>query len=178
MDYSENYFQLFGIEPGFDLDLSYLKNVYRELQRATHPDRFVNAADRERRLSVQQAARINDAFNTLKNPVARATYLLELLGMKLNEQNSTVRDPAFLMEQMELREALVDIRHAANPLDALSVFMDGVSAKTKQLTSEISARFSDMNEVNQGLVVDLVRKLQFMQKLQQEAEALEAELED
>ena len=72
-DFSKNYFELFGLPVGYIVDAKALAERYRELQRIVHPDRFANASDQERRLSVQGAALINEAYETLKDPIARST---------------------------------------------------------------------------------------------------------
>ena len=78
-DLSKDYFELFGLPVAFDIDSNDLAVRYRQLQRQFHPDRFASAPAAERRLSVQMTAQINAAFQTLKDPVARARYLLGLL---------------------------------------------------------------------------------------------------
>jgi molecular chaperone HscA len=103
-DLSHNHFELFGLKAGFEVDGETLALRYRDLQKETHPDRFANASEQERRLSVQLAAQINEAFRVLKSPLARARYLLELKGVVIDDTDTRM-DPAFLMEQMELREA-------------------------------------------------------------------------
>ncbi len=71
LDFSKNYFELFGLPVGFIVDTDALAENYRELQRVIHPDRYANASEQERRLSVQGASRINEAFETLKDPIGR-----------------------------------------------------------------------------------------------------------
>ena len=86
-----------------------------------HPDRFAHAGDAERRASMQWTTRVNEAYRTLKSPVQRAKYLLELEGVDVAFETNTAMPPEFLMRQMELREALEqagDARDAA-ALDAL-----------------------------------------------------------
>jgi len=85
MDSGRNHFELFGLPVAFEVDMTRLAETYRELQRALHPDRFANASDRERRLSVQQAARVNEAYQILRSPLRRARYLLELRGVEFDE---------------------------------------------------------------------------------------------
>ncbi len=87
------------------MDLGVLDSRYRELQRTVHPDRFASAGEAERRLSMQQATTINEGYQTLKDPLKRGRYLLELSGYNLGDEPHTTRDTAFLMQQMELREA-------------------------------------------------------------------------
>ena len=108
MELTQNHFELFGLPVAFDVDAQQLAERYRELQRILHPDRYANASDRERRLSIQHAAQVNEAFQTLKSSLRRARYLLQLKGVEFDDEKETHLDPAFLMEQMELREALAD----------------------------------------------------------------------
>ncbi|MDZ4262005.1 MAG: Fe-S protein assembly co-chaperone HscB, partial [Pseudomonadota bacterium] len=110
MDFHQNYFELFGLPVSYDLDDNALTERYRDLQKVFHPDHFASASDQERRLSLQQAAQINSAYDTLRDPLARARYLLTLQGLEYNDESSTIRDMEFLEEQMELRERLADIR--------------------------------------------------------------------
>ena len=173
---SQDYFQLFGLPPSFDVDRQALADTYRELQRAVHPDKFANASDRERRLSVQQAAQINEAHRVLKDPIARARYLLELNGIEFDEHD-TAMDPMFLMEQMELRETLSELREAADPMAKLdSVRAEGES-REKTLLKELSELFArEPADLSAG--PELIRKLQFMKKLLDEATEIEEELLD
>ena len=71
-----------------------------------HPDRFASAGDAERRASMQWTTRVNEAYRTLRSPVQRARYLLELEGVDVAFETNTAMPPDFLMRQMELREAL------------------------------------------------------------------------
>jgi len=100
---TSNYYELFQLPIGFEVDLKALSERYRTLQSSVHPDKYANASDLERRLSVQQSARINEAFQTLKNPLRRARYLLELNGIDMNADTDTSMDPIFLMQQMIMR---------------------------------------------------------------------------
>ena len=117
----QNYFELFDIPVSFVVDLEKLAVSYRQLQQQVHPDKFVTSSAQERRLSIQYAARINDAYQVLKSPLKRAQYLLELNEFSTQDED-TAMDNAFLMEQMELRETLEKISRAENPnLDRKSV---------------------------------------------------------
>lgn len=75
----KNYFELFGLSVQFDVDIRSVADRYRELQRATHPDQFASGTDQEQRIAVEQAALVNDAYQTIKSPLKRAQYLLELM---------------------------------------------------------------------------------------------------
>ncbi|MGK0673724.1 MAG: Fe-S protein assembly co-chaperone HscB [Halothiobacillaceae bacterium] len=100
-----NAFELFGFSPALDIDEALLAERFERLRAQFHPDRFSLASGLERRLAIQRAADINDAHAILADPIKRASHLLELLGAPLDEA-ATLQDSAFLMQQMELREAL------------------------------------------------------------------------
>ncbi len=100
-------FARFGLEPSFDIEIASLEPLYFNLQRRLHPDRFVSKGPKERALSQSQAASLNKDFETLKDPVSRATALLEKGGHFIHPEGcNTVSDPVLLMEVMETREAL------------------------------------------------------------------------
>lgn len=96
-------FDLFDLEPRWQLDTGDLQDRYETLQRAVHPDRFAGADAREKRMAVEWAARVNDAYQALRRPLSRARVLLARLGVEPAEDESRA-DPEFLMEQMTLRE--------------------------------------------------------------------------
>lgn len=171
----QNHFELFGLEPGFELDLEAVAGRYRELQRAVHPDRFANGSDQERRLSVQQAAQVNEAYQVLKSPLARARYLLELRGLALDDTH-TAMDPMFLMEQMELRESLAAVRGQGDPFAALMSLRDTIEAKERAFIASLTEAFADGAPTALERARETVRKLQFMERLLSEVEELEEEL--
>ncbi len=171
-DADRNYFQLFALPVSFEINRSNLTERYRDLQRKVHPDKFANATDRERRLSVQQAALINEAFETLKSPLRRARYLLELHGLAVNDESNTVMDPAFLMQQMEWRESLEEIA-AGKDIDGLAAFIDDVSQQRKGLVNRLGAFFAEIDEDALKQAHSLTLQLQFLDKLLAEAESLE-----
>ncbi|WP_028357007.1 Fe-S protein assembly co-chaperone HscB [Brackiella oedipodis] len=102
----QNYFQLFNLEPRFQIEEAALQQAWREAASKVHPDRFATALAAERRVAIQWSGIINQAYDTLKKPLARAIYLLELAGHDVQAENNTCMDPSFLMTQMQLREQL------------------------------------------------------------------------
>ncbi|WP_456374165.1 co-chaperone HscB [Thiolapillus sp.] len=177
-DLSKNHFELFGLPVDFIVDGEALAERYRELQRVVHPDRYANASNQEQRISLQQATRINEAFETLKNPVSRAQYLLSLHGIDMQAEKETTRDTAFLMEQLELREALEKARDADDPQAVLDELMDRISSMIRTQVAQMAIHFEDPSPTNLQAARESVRKMQFLNKLLAEAESLEAELED
>ncbi len=172
---SSNYFELFGLSTSFDVDLSFLGERYRQLQQAAHPDRFASGSDQERRLAVQQTALINEAYDTLKNPLSRAKYLLQINGIDLGSDTDTRMDGAFLMEQMELREALGEAR-AGKDVDALEGINARIEKLYRQLLDGLAQNFRQTDDASLVAARDNVRKLQFIQRLAAELAALEDEL--
>ena len=100
-----NAFSLLGFKPALALDEAELKHRFELLRTEFHPDRFAHGSALERRLAVQRAADINAAYATLSNPLKRAQFYFELSGIEFDEARS-MQDAGFLMQQMELREAL------------------------------------------------------------------------
>ncbi len=178
LDFSQNYFELFGLPVGFDLDLDQLADQYRQVQRVVHPDRFANASDQERRLAVQASGHINQAFETLKSPLLRATYMLSLNGIDMSAQQGTTTDAMFLMEQMELREALAEARNQADPYAVIDKVLVKLKTQKQALMQGFAEQFGNGDQDSLELAREGVRKLQFLEKLGIEAENLEAALDD
>jgi molecular chaperone HscB len=177
-DFSTSYFQLFGLTRSFRIDAAQLDSRYRELQRIVHPDRYVNASDQQRRLAMQQATRINEGYQTLKDPLKRGRYLLELEGFVFGDQHHTTRDPGFLMRQIELREALGAVKTAGDPLVALTGLIEGIADDFAALTLELESRFAGGDCSDPQAAAETLMKMQFFRRLQEEALELEAVLED
>ncbi len=170
-DLGKNYFELFGLPASYDLDLTDLASRYRDLQRRFHPDRYATAPDSERRLSMQMTAQINAAYQALRDPVARGRYLLGLQGVATDEETDTRMDPGFLMEQMELREALDEARTAGDRATRCQVLQEQVQALLDKKITSLRHALGETSASQQARA--LVREMQFLQKLSQEIEALE-----
>lgn len=170
-----NYFELFNLPAGFELDREALAVRYRELQRAVHPDNFAAAGEQARLISVQKAAEINDAFETLKAPLARAEYILRLNGLELRGESATIKDPMFLMHQLELREAMAEIPHQADPAGAAFDLADQLEGERKSMTAELKSQLDDAQWPE---AADIVRKLKFIHKLEDELSRLEEQWAD
>jgi molecular chaperone HscB len=170
----KNYFEIMGLPESFTVDLVDLSSRYHQLQQSVHPDRFVDATEHEKRLSLQWATQINAAHDTLKAGLSRAIYLLELHGVDI-EHNPKIA-PDFLMEQIELREHLEDIADADDSasLELLDAFKASVSARIGSLEADFAAQF----DADLPAAETTVYKLQFINKLLNEAVNLEEKLLD
>jgi molecular chaperone HscB len=172
------HFELFGLPRSFALDRGQLDARFRELQRTVHPDRFASASDLERRLSAQQATRINEGYQILKDPLRRGRYLLELAGIRYDDEHRTTRDTAFLMEQMELREALGEVRGAPDAFAVLGAIQDRIGRDIDALVAELTGLFATGDAASLEAAGAALMKLQFFRRLQDEAVELEVTLED
>ncbi|MCG6898476.1 MAG: Fe-S protein assembly co-chaperone HscB [Gammaproteobacteria bacterium] len=177
-DHSTTHFERFGLAKSFDVDLDLLDERYRASQRAMHPDRFANATDQERRISMQQATLINEGYQILKDPLKRGRYLLQLAGRSFDDEHHTNSDINFLMEQMELREALDEVRNVADAFAELGVIIERIADDIARLASGLQQQFSAGDADSLDLAADSLTKMQFYRKLQEEAMELELELED
>ncbi len=178
LDFSESYFKLFGLSVGYTIDMDELADRYRDLQRVVHPDHFVNAPDLERRLSMQGATHINEAYETLKDPMLRARYLLLLNGIDMDAQQETTGDVAFLMEQLELREELAEVREQVDPYAAIAWIMAGINKRINTLIGQMTVQFETATREQLEEAREILCKMQFMQKLRHDAESIETELDE
>lgn len=110
MKLDDDDFALFGLPRRFAQERSELDARWRTLQAEVHPDRFASEGAAAQRVALQWAVRVNEAYQRLKDPLKRAAYLCELAGQRIDAENNTAMPGAFLMRQMEWREALDDAR--------------------------------------------------------------------
>tara|TARA_R110002124_G_scaffold207250_1_gene373761 strand:+ start:5966 stop:6517 length:552 start_codon:yes stop_codon:yes gene_type:complete len=173
-----NYFQLFGLEIQFTIDLTRLSTLYQTLQKKVHPDRFAHASSQEQMLAVKKSTLINDAYQTLKNPLKRAQYLLELRGVDMPSEQASFGDISFLMRQMELREMLAEVKDADDIESAVFEVSEVFEAEFQQLFSQLQTQLADNTSESNNLACDNLRKLKFYQKLHVELDKLEEQLLD
>lgn len=164
----DDHYSLFGIAPRFDLDESALTTAWRDVAARVHPDRFATASPVERRVAMQWAARANEAYRTLRDPLARARYLCEQAGIDLQTETNTAMSPGFLMQQMTWREMLDDARDArATPeglaaFDALHNELEAARAALKRSVSDLIDNQRDFAEAGKQ-----VREWMFVEKMAQ-----------
>jgi molecular chaperone HscB len=116
-----DHFARLGLPAALDLDAAALDKAYFARQRQWHPDRFVGKPAEQRAKASVEAAALNDAYRTLKDPLARAIYLAELNGIELPGDGKTIDDPELLMEVMDAREELHEAS-SIGEVDALAKF--------------------------------------------------------
>lgn len=154
---NEDYFSLLDLPREFALDPADLERRFRDLSRLLHPDRFARAEPRERRLSLERATRLNDAFRALRDWRQRAAYLLKLSGTDPFAEGRTFADPDFLEEQLEWREALA-LAGADGDAPRLAAIAADARARLAGLEAEVARRFADERWYS-DLNVDIARRL-------------------
>lgn len=175
MDLTADFFALFKLPRSFRINLAELDARYRDIQSQVHPDRFAHAPESERRLSMQWATHANEAYQTLKKPLARARYLLLLAGHDLQAESNTAMPADFLMAQMEWREAVMEAREGGDHHELEHLH--------HRLRGDITAGHAELGELlddcqDYALATDRVRRLMFLEKLLHEIDDALASLED
>lgn len=175
-----DYFTLLGLPQQFEVTTAALDERFRQLQREVHPDRFAAADDAARRASMMLATQINAAYQTLRSPLKRAIYLLELSGVDVGAESNTAMSPEFLMSQMMWREQVADAR-AAKDTAALAQLQTEISGDIRDAYADLAVSFNAPgNQYKDQLqdAVEGVRRLMFLEKLREEIEDAVFALED
>ncbi len=153
-------FEVFQIPKQFAQDRAVLDARWKELQSEAHPDKFTAQSAAAQRVALQWSVRINEAYQRLKDPIARAAYLCELHGAPINAESNTAMPADFLMQQMELREALdeADTEENLDEIDQQAAkIMHEQLLKAEQLIDQVN---------NYPAAAQAVRALLFVQKFQ------------
>ena len=175
IDFSQDYFSLFGLPPRYRCDAARLDAAYRALQTEVHPDRFAAAGEAERRLALQSSARVNEAYRALKDPVGRAQYLLSLHGVDAAAETDTALPLDFLERQLERREAVDDARTARD-----SIRLEALLAEVRAEIAALEPALAETLDARQSWesARSSVRELQFLSKLAADIDAAIGGIED
>lgn len=172
MNLSDDDFTLFGLPPRFALDRAALDQRWRQLQAEVHPDRFAADGAAAQRVAMQWAVRVNEAYQRLKEPLARGAYLCELRGAAIDAERNTAMPASFLMQQMAWREALDD----AADLAAVERIDAEVLAAERAMQAELQRLLDDAADAPAAAAE--VRALMFVRRfrtdIERRLEALEA----
>jgi molecular chaperone HscB len=174
MDFKQTHFELFGLPQSYALDRNQLDTAYRDLQNAVHPDRFAAQPEAEQRVAMQWATQVNEAYQTLKHPVNRGVYLLHLQGIDVLDASNTKMAPAFLMQQMEWREAIEDAR-AGKSVGALDALSEDLRAAHRRIEAQLAELIDNAHDFTAA--TEVVRQLRFMDKVIAEVGDVYEELE-
>lgn len=169
-----DYFSLFKLPRRFALTPSELEAALRDVQGKVHPDRFAHLPENERRVSMQWAAHANEAYRTLRRPVTRALYLLELAGVASDLETNTVMPPDFLMRQMLVRESVEEALNQKD-VETLDMLASDIRAQAKVLERELAHDYDEHGDLD--ALSRHARQLMFLERLREEIDNALATLE-
>jgi molecular chaperone HscB len=167
IDFTRNHFELFGLPATFRVDEAALEARYRALARDVHPDRHAGDAAAQR-AAAQAAARVNEAYHTLRDPVERGRYLLALQGVDALAETDTALSRPFLERELERRERAADAQDAGD-LDALEAMLADIRRESSAQET-VLAECLDAHDL--AAARDGVRELKFLQKVAADIDAM------
>ncbi|MFG6457188.1 Fe-S protein assembly co-chaperone HscB [Roseateles sp. BYS96W] len=172
MRLTDNDFQLFGLPEMQAQVRADIDARWKVLQAEVHPDRFAAQGAAAQRVAMQWAMRVNEGYQRLKDPVKRAAYLCELRGASVGAETNTAMPAAFLMQQMEWREALDD----AATETALEALDDDAAQAEAAALAQAQRLLDDHNDA--PAAAGQVRALMFIQRFRADIDQRLAKLED
>ncbi|KAE9612448.1 hypothetical protein Lal_00039777 [Lupinus albus] len=140
VDYSIDYFQIFGLEKKYDIEAKNLEGKYKDWQKKLHPDLVHSKSQKEREFAAEQSARVIDAYSTLRKPLSRGIYMMKLDGVEVDEEQ-TISDPELLAEIMEIRE---EVEEATNS-EALNHILSQMQEKMQIWSTAFVDAFQSQN---------------------------------
>ena len=148
----EDYFALFGFPRSFEVSLEELEKRYLCLQKLVHPDRYVSHDAMEKKVAARKSAVLNEAFHVLCDKQARGTHLVQLAGCLVHEDQGLSGDEGFLVEFMELREEIEEIRAACDEERRIGMTIS-LTAKEEDLYAQLAVQFGkgEFNEAKKTL---------------------------
>ena len=155
----------------FAQDGALLSARWKELQREAHPDKFAAQGAAAQRIAMQWSVRINEAYQRLKDPLKRASYLCELHGASIQAEKNTAMPTDFLMQQMQWREALEE----AQTLQDFEEIADQSTISAREMLLKIE-RMLDVDR-DFPAAAQQVRSLMFIERFASEVEARIDQLE-
>lgn len=164
MNLQSDDFELMELPRQFALDRAELDARWKALQKQAHPDKFAAQGAAAQRVAMQWSVRINEAYQRLKHPLKRAAYLCELFGAPVRAEDNTAMPAAFLMQQMEWREALEEAESAAQ----LAALEGEVTASRRDMLQQCERLLVSPEGAQQA--VQLVRALMFVERFAQDIE--------
>ena len=164
MKLGDDDFTLFGLPQQHAQERALLDARWRQLQGEVHPDRFAAEGAAAQRIAMQWAVRVNEAYARLKDPLARAAYLCELRGVPIDAERNTAMPTAFLMQQMQWREALEEAAGLAD--------VEGIDAQVAQAEATLLAQVQQQLDAQGDTAAAAagVRGLMFVQRFRQDIE--------
>lgn len=167
---SRTYFEALGLPKRQALDPKRVEQHFRDSAKEVHPDRFAQSSPIERKLALEHTTLVNQAYRALKDPASRAEYLLGLEGVVVGKEEARTQDPGFLMEMLELQEAIGE----AKDHSALDRHAAALKTRRERLLEQARAYFDDQ----QGTRDEIARALDELRYLRRLDQSLEVRLEE
>lgn len=156
-----DYFSFFGLPRKLNVDLAALERDFYKFSRKLHPDIYARSSDKEQEWSIEQSSMLNDAYRTLRDPIARTEYLLGLEGVKLEEQSKQATDaarasggdkkqvvpPDLLEEVFELNMQLEETRAAKKAGEADSDTVESLKTAKKNFEARLDTSQMELNKL-------------------------------
>jgi molecular chaperone HscB len=153
-----DYFAIFSLPPHLVIDTPALEKSFYALSRKLHPDRFASRPAAEQEAALAESSRLNDAYRTLKDPIARTEYLLKLEGVEMEEQSSAATAAArtsgtakkqvvpedLLEEAFELNMQLEEMRAAKKMGDDDPQLRKDLQAAKRDFDAKLAATDADL----------------------------------
>ncbi len=149
------YFELFGFEQSFALDIDELERRYLERSRVVHPDRFVTEQAARRVAALQESMQLNEAYETLRKPVPRAEYLLQQNGVTIGDNEQL--EPGFLLRILEAREELAEARSSGDTA-ALARLEDEMTERRGEIVDGLADRWAEFEPTRDPAVLDAIKR--------------------
>jgi len=156
-----DYFSFFGLPRKLEIDAAELEKEFYKLSRRLHPDLYARASETEQRFALEKSSQLNDAYRTLRDPVARTEYLLKLYGFHLEEQSKAATEkarqtgetkkqvvpPELLEEVFELNMQLEELRNAKKMGAADPETVDALQQAKKNFEKKLEAIDGGLRQV-------------------------------
>jgi molecular chaperone HscB len=139
-----NYFEVFGLPKILNLDLKTLERTFHELSRKYHPDYFITAAPEQRQQALQMTAKLNDAYRTLRHPVQRVEYLVEMEGFK---PDGSKVPKSFLMEVFEINEQLEEVKAGSATREQVAALAREIEGRAANFESQLKSASVDWDRL-------------------------------
>ncbi len=157
---SGDYFELFSLPERYRIDLTDLEARYKALQLQVHPDRYAGRYEQEKRLALQYSGLVNEAYDTLRNPLKRGAYILKKHGHDPFDELDTELAPEFLMLQMELRENLEEAEGDAEKVGRIRREVEAELQKCEEQLVQLLDRQQAWKDANR-----VVREMSYFVKM-------------
>ncbi|QCI16241.1 Fe-S protein assembly co-chaperone HscB [Buchnera aphidicola] len=157
-----NYFELFNIPKKFKINKNLLSKNYYQLQLKFHPDLFINHSSFEKKIALKKSIEINKGYNTLKNFLSRAIYLLNLYNFKIKKEVILLKNNDFLIQYFSLYEELDFLKKNSFQKFQVNFFFEKIEKKIKKYEKKIEIEFKNKNFEK---VVQIIARLLFLKKI-------------